>query len=249
MTQALLGEPVLVAEERHGWALVNIPGQPSSLDRRGYPGWLPLEQLVDDRREPSTKRHRVVRPVIDAQITTEGRPGRLLLSVATPLYSQRANGHREHDAPAAELETRTGLLVVAPTDAVLPEQELLRDGSALVETARRLLGIEYLWGGTSGFGLDCSGLIWLVLRAHGIEVPRDAHDQATVGADVAPQDLRAGDLVFFADRGGEGRVHHVGMALNRSSMLHAPRPGRRVEVASLEDPAYADRLTQGRRLR
>src|SRR3954469_12224888 len=46
VTQALYGEKVIVLAVKHGWAKVAVPDQPSPLDRRGYPGWLPLRQLA-----------------------------------------------------------------------------------------------------------------------------------------------------------------------------------------------------------
>jgi len=239
----------MVEEERTGWARVNLPRQPSSLDHRGYPGWLPLEQLVEDRPEPSGTQQLVSRATTGV-VTSRGRGETLLsLSFATPLYSaQNGACHADGGAATAAMLTRTGERVSASGDALMPAESLRMAGRALVSTAKRLLGIEYLWGGTSGFGLDCSGLIWLVLTAHGIEAPRDAHDQALAGARIDREDLMAGDLVFFANRGEGGRVHHVGMALNHSCMLHAPRPGRCVELASLDERPYVDELTEGRRL-
>ncbi|MDP9240009.1 MAG: peptidase, partial [Actinomycetota bacterium] len=46
-SQALLGDPAVIDEERDGWSRVVLPGQPSSHDARGYPGWLPTAQLAD----------------------------------------------------------------------------------------------------------------------------------------------------------------------------------------------------------
>src|SRR5207237_7800243 len=53
--------------------------------------------------------------------------------------------------------------------------------AAVLATARRFLGVPYLWGGCSPLGLDCSGFVQLVYRLHGIMLPRDADKQAYVG--------------------------------------------------------------------
>ena len=99
-------------------------------------------------------------------------------------------------------------------------------GARLEAEARRFLGLQYLWAGTSGFGLDCSGFTHLVCKALGVTIPRDADDQATHGTKVATRGaLRAGDLVFFRNASG---IHHVGLFVGDGKMIHAPghRPRR-----------------------
>jgi cell wall-associated NlpC family hydrolase len=98
----------------------------------------------------------------------------------------------------------------------------------VVATARSFAGLPYLWAGTSGFGLDCSGFTWLVYRAHGIVIPRDAAPQSHSGRAVAR--LRRGDLTFYA---ANGLVHHVAMYVGRGLMVHSPRTGVPVQVIPL----------------
>jgi hypothetical protein len=75
-------------------------------------------------------------------------------------------------------------------------------------SAGMFLGLRYLWGGNSAWGLDCSGLVHLTYRAHGVVVPRDAFDQADLLPGVDLGAVEPGDLYFFA-RPGE-KVYHVG---------------------------------------
>lgn len=95
-------------------------------------------------------------------------------------------------------------------------------GESITRTARRWMGAPYLWGGVTPNGVDCSGLIQASYWIHGIALPRDSDMQARVGAEVDPgdrfQNLRAGDLVFFAER---NRVNHVAMSLGGSPIIHA----------------------------
>ncbi|MBI2773728.1 MAG: C40 family peptidase [Chloroflexi bacterium] len=97
----------------------------------------------------------------------------------------------------------------------------------LIATAEAFVGVPYLWGGTTGLGLDCSGFVQQVYRLNGIGLDRDADQQAVEGRSVdAP--IR-GDLVFF----GTERVTHVGIAVSDRSFLNAPETGKRVQLDDL----------------
>jgi len=126
----------------------------------------------------------------------------------------------------------------------------LLDGAAVAATALRFLGLPYLWGGTTPFGLDCSGLAQLVYRLHGHLLPRDA-DLQVADADLHAVDRSAhlaGDLVFFGP--DEKNITHVGIALDRHEFVSATTfRSPTVRVDRLDDP-YWERLYRGaRRLR
>lgn len=101
-------------------------------------------------------------------------------------------------------------------------------GDQIVELAKDYLGVPYLWGGTDpSKGLDCSGLVQLVLSRLGIDAPRVSQDQARFGTPVASLDqARPGDLVAF----GSPRVNHIGIYVGNGQMLHAPRSGEVVKI-------------------
>lgn len=88
---------------------------------------------------------------------------------------------------------------------------------SLVRTAKRFLGVQYRWGGTSSFGLDCSGFVQHMYALHGLALPRDADQQAQSPAtvQVRREEALPGDLVFFADYG------HVGLVSSHFDFIHA----------------------------
>ncbi len=112
---------------------------------------------------------------------------------------------------------------------------------SFLELLEQFLGLPYLWGGLSGWGVDCSGLIHVCARAAGILVPRDSGDlrQAIVERSVTLP------LVFFHHADGHpkaGQIRHVGYDLGDGLMLHAPRTGCVVEVLNQSTPPYRDDL-------
>lgn len=121
-----------------------------------------------------------------------------------------------------------------------------RDGAAAVATAVRYFeSASYQWGGVTPWGADCSGLVQSVYALHGVDLPRDAWQQALAGAD-AGLDLcahRAGDLLFFSER-EDRRVTHVGLAAGDGVMCHLAlgRGGWAVDALAEPEDAYAERL-------
>lgn len=108
--------------------------------------------------------------------------------------------------------------------------------------AHQLLGIPYLWGGTSIKGMDCSGFTKMVFLSNGWVIPRDASQQAREGVLVDSlrhwENLQPGDLLFFGEKRADGtnKVVHVGMWEGKLAFLHAADKTRRASV----DPQSKD---------
>lgn len=185
VSQLLLGEPVQVLASRPGWAQVR-----SLYD--GYEAWAVQASLqVVPAPEHLTKR-----------VFLHPGAGQL------PVYGVQV------------LAEHLGALQQGPASSWLKAaqqqaQPLPWRAEALEASASKYLGAPYLWGGKSPLGVDCSGLVQMVYRQHGVALSRDAYQQAEEGTAVAYDEIAAGDLVFFDN--ALGRVVHVGLVLAASA--------------------------------
>lgn len=101
----------------------------------------------------------------------------------------------------------------------------------ILNSAKSFLNTPYLWGGRSFMGIDCSGLVQIVYKINGINLPRDTSSQINEGVNINYGEQDACDLVFFS-RVNEEKVVHVGICLDKQSVLHA---GSRVRINDLNE--------------
>ncbi|GAA4896047.1 C40 family peptidase [Stackebrandtia albiflava] len=225
LSQVLLGDEVHVEEIEDGWAKVIVPGQPSSEDARGYPGWIPTRQLTTTAPVRPGRPHLVSATATAVRDEPDGEvliPGVTLGTRLTVIDEESYRGWSRVVLPGPQPPgwVRVRDITEAPNEPV---------GSAAgrldaVNVAGQLLDTPYVWGGLTAYGVDCSGLVYLAYRMLGIQLPRDAHDQADATTAIAPEDARPGDLYFFARRGK--RIHHIGVATEpgpsgKPAMIHA----------------------------
>ena len=123
-------------------------------------------------------------------------------------------------------------------------QRMLVLDSRITQTALRYLGVPYMWGGTSFAGVDCSGFVQAVFAKNGIELPRMADEQFSVGHRIAMQLLMPGDLVFFETY--TSGASHVGIYLGNGKFIHASTRGVVIDALSMN--YYASRYLGARRL-
>lgn len=112
----------------------------------------------------------------------------------------------------------------------------------LVNMALSLKGSPYSYGGTTPRGFDCSGFTQYCFRnALGIEIPRTAAAQASLGESVSMDELQPGDLLFWGSGSG---IYHVGIYVEDGTYIHAAGSGKGVRIQSMEyfHPTFAKRV-------
>jgi cell wall-associated NlpC family hydrolase len=198
-TEALFGETLRVFERKNGWAWVQ-------LDVDGYVGYLREDVIGDHTGMPT---HLVCVPRTFVYAGADLRfPVVHALSMASRV---RVTGMTETRGTAYAL-LGDGTAMVAAHLRPLAEtanQDAVAIAAMFVET-------PYLWGGRSGFGIDCSGLVQMALAMTGKPAPRDSDQQANglgQAIDPARDGLRRGDLVFWKG--------HVGFLEDPHTLLHA----------------------------
>lgn len=111
---------------------------------------------------------------------------------------------------------------------------------SIVAEARRLLGAQYVWGGTGPYAFDCSGLVQYVYGRAGIYVPRTSGQQAHYGQAINPNDMsswRAGDIITFGPGGNE----HVAIYSGYGTLIHALNPNEGVRETGVFGAIYSVR--------
>ena len=210
MTQALKGERVTIYDRNgEGWAWGQLGGD-------GYVGWLPDASLARPQGSPTHK-------VIAIRTFAFPGPSIKLPPLNTLVMASLLSIAREDGAFAV---TREGWYV--PRQHLGDLDRFERD---FVGVAERFIGTPYLWGGKSGFGIDCSGLVQIALNAAGTGCPRDSDMQQNgLGRDVGPAPssrLQRGDLIFWKG--------HVAIARDATSIVHANAHHMATTIESIHD--------------
>src|SRR5690625_1272765 len=106
-------------------------------------------------------------------------------------------------------------------------------GEQALAWARTQLGKPYIWGGVGPTGYDCSGLVQMAFRNAGVSLPRTTGAQYHATARVPVSQLRAGDLIFYSSNGQPSGIRHVAIYAGNGMRLHAPSPGKSVELVPM----------------
>jgi len=233
-TQATLGTTVKVYKQDDDWYYIQTPDK--------YLAWVDAGgiELVDEQKAENweadkkmiythTYGHAYSEPDENATIVSDLTAGNLLtlLRYTDEYYMVRFPDGRNAYVPKNEAESYdTWLKILNPTI------------ETLVATGKTMLGVPYLWGGTSTKGVDCSGFTKTIYFLNGMVIPRDASQQVHTGIAIDSignfDNLAEGDLLFFGRKATDTtaeKVVHVGMWIGNNEFIHA---SGRVRISSMD---------------
>ena len=242
VTQAIVGTTLTIEESSEGWHYVRLP------DR--YHGWIEARHV--QQYAPDEAPYASSGPVAEIQSLlaflhrrpddTTPAPA-LQVPVGTRL--EVAEEHEERVRVVlpggVQLWMRRGDVVILEDNSPRPRGTVHQ----IIATAKRFLGLPYMWGGTTPLGIDCSGFVQLTHHLHGVSLLRDASIQYTQAGllPVDREDLEAGDLIFF----GRKSITHVGLCIGDGEFIHATTHIRPVVQISRLDEAHWTELYWGAR--
>jgi len=238
-TQATMGTPLKVFRKEKGWYLVQSPDK--------YIGWTESGGIRLMNEDAATQWQAAEKAIYikpygfaytadntGAQTVSDLVYGDVLA------FQKQANGFYETKFP-------DGRTAYVPAGEIIMFKDWIATLNPtqdnLVSASKKLMGLPYLWGGTSFKGIDCSGFTRTVYFMNGLVLPRDASQQVNIGQTVDTQNgwqnLQPGDLLFFGMPAREGRperVIHVGMWLGGPNNEFIQSSGR-VQISSFNAAA------------
>ncbi|MFV0545353.1 MAG: NlpC/P60 family protein [Bacteroides sp.] len=223
ITQALLGMPIKISEF-NGWYNIQTPDTYRGwvhrmtihpMNKSQFDAWNAAEKIVVTAHygfvysQPDISTQTVSDVVAGNRLKWEGTSG----DFYKVSYPDGRLGYISRTISQPENVWRLGLK---------------SDAESIIRTAYSLMGVPYLWAGTSSKGVDCSGFVRTVLFMHDIIIPRDASQQAYVGKRIEfgdhDENLQPGDLVFFgrpATADKKESVSHVGIYIGKHKFIHS----------------------------
>lgn len=233
MTQTLLGTPIQILKKQGRFYLVKSPdgylawtdgGSIALMNEGKFKEWQAAKKVVF----VSDYGHAFMKADLGAARVSDLVNGNILKVLAT-------------EGAFTKIGFPDGREAFVPTNQLTDYNAWLKrpapNADAILKTAQTLIGVPYLWGGTSIKGVDCSGFTKTAYFLNGVIIPRDASQQALVGEklDVLENDsisiekclknLKAGDLMFFsaAKRRGinGGRVSHTAIYMGNGEFIQS----------------------------
>ncbi len=237
VTQATLGTPINVLKKEDGWYYIQTPDNYLSwVDEGGI-------ELMDDHQANTWKS---AQKVIFTKTFghTYSTPNHSL-QVVSDIVAGSVLAKIDEDVSFFKVKFPDGRLAFVDRREAADYKQWLENlnptTETLVSTSKRLMGVPYLWGGTSTKGVDCSGFTKTIFFLNGMVIPRDASQQVHTGKAIDStmgfDKLIKGDLLFFGSKATDStaeKVVHVGMWIGDNQFIHA---SEMVRISSVDPNA------------
>ena len=231
--QAIMGNSVKILYETDDWYLCQT--------HYDYVGWITKSSVYkcEDTYKTYWEQNANYR-LKDLSTTIYYEPNRLSIPVSDAVLNNRLI----IDESIAEWhkvmlpDGRIGFIDKENVELISKDLDTKDHEDLIFSNALSMKGVPYLWGGNSSKGNDCSGFTQTVFKTAGIQLPRDARQQAQIGELVKIEDLEKGDLLFF---GSGERVTHVGISMGGNDFIHqGSKLEGKVDIHSLDpgSPIY-----------
>ena len=235
-TQALLGTPIRILKRENDWYLVQTPNK--------YIAWVDAPAVVRIDQD-ELKNYKLTNKIVynkqygfsysepddNSQTVSD-----LVIGCILPVLSEKKKFY--------QVQYPDKRIAWVMKDEVVDAKELFvrkPDEKELVETAKKFMGIPYLWGGTSSKAVDCSGFTSMIYYMNGTVLQRDASQQTKYGKEITTnyeyKNLQPGDLLFFGRKALDllsERVTHVVMYIGDTEFIHASGTNGSVQVNSID---------------
>lgn len=215
------GTEVEILEEQGNWIFTR--------QKDGYLGWAYKSYFTEG--SPAQATHLVLAPSCELRAQPDaGGEVVTRLVCGTGVAIEETRGEWANVAA-----NKTGWMPVSFLRAIDDVPPSVQDKrKKIVEDSARMIGVPYLWGGTSGNGIDCSGFTRLLHKWAGVDIPRDADMQHATARPVNPP-FEVGDLLFFCESGSERKITHVGTSLGGWKMIHSSRGHNGVYIDDVQE--------------
>ena len=222
VSQSLFWDPIDVIEKKDNWNLIK------SLD--GYEAWMHsfymhASSICSDREIMIIDRNM---PVFSKKNDLNSLQMVLSFGSKVPVL------HEHEDSLEIILPNETRGFI--SNDSFKVE----KSRNDMLSLSRNLLGVPYLWGGTSSFGYDCSGFVQSLLKSLNMSIARDSSDQHDDDRlfQIDLEDAEPGDLIFFFEN---DKINHVGFILENNKIMHCSGEVK-IESLNENDDDYNDEL-------